>query len=68
MEMSDHYRVYIYTFFGVYVPYITSLMILVRISKPKQMAYTGKWMPASFLAKTSCKYKMIGLTTVRREN
>ena len=46
-------------------PYITSLMIIVRISKPKQMAYTGKWTPASFLAKTSCKYKMIVLTTVR---
>jgi hypothetical protein len=40
-------------------------MIIVRISKPKQMAYTGKWTPASFLAKTSCKYKMIVLTTVR---
>jgi hypothetical protein len=53
------------TYIHMFWPYITSLMIIVRISKPKQMAYTGKWKPASFLAKTSCKYKMIVLTTVR---
>lgn len=37
----------------------TLLMIIVRSSKPKQMAYNGKWSPASFFSIILCRQKNI---------